>query len=123
MKGIALSEGDEVVYSGQISDEGEIVILTSKNAFKRIIPSVNEPSTRYRKGIRVTPLEGNEEILAACYVTIPYLLAVENGDGTLVEISTEEIPIRKLSQKCVPVKGRDDLSANRIYPMIYRPIE
>ena len=123
VKGIALSEGDEVVYSGQISDEGEIVILTSKNAFKRIIPSVNEPSTRYRKGIRVTPLEGNEEILAACYVTIPYLLAVENGDGTLVEISTEEIPIRKLSQKCVPVKGRDDLSANRIYPMIYRPIE
>ncbi|MBO4989101.1 MAG: DNA topoisomerase 4 subunit A [Clostridia bacterium] len=123
VKGMALAEGDEIVFVKQISEEGEIVLATSENAFKRIIPSVNEPSTRYRKGVRVSPLGDDEEIVFASYVREPYMLAVENKDGSLVELSTEDIAIRKLSQRPVVLRDRDDIHVKAIYPMEYRSID
>ncbi len=122
VKGIALSEGDRVVFCAQVSDEGEIVLATTSGAFKRVFSSTPEPSTRYRKGVKVTPLEGEEEVIFASYVTVPYMLAAEQKDGSLTELSSEEIPIKKLSQKCAPIKGKS-FDLRTLYAMPDRPAE
>lgn len=123
VKGIALNAVDEVVYAGQITDEGEIVVATTKGAFKKIIPATLSPSTRYRKGVKITDLELDEDLVFAEYVTLPYVLAVENKNGSLTELSTEDIPIKKLSQKCVKLKERPDIDFKYAYAMRYRPVE
>ena len=121
VKGINLKEGDEVVFVSQIDGEGEIVLVTSDGRFKRVIAAQIDPLPRYRKGVQITSLKG-ESILFADYVTNPYLLAVAKDDGTMTELSTEDVPIDTTATRGRPLKGVK-WKPTAVFAMKYREVE
>ena len=90
VRGIALSEGDKVVFAGQIDGEGEIIVATDGNTYKKVIASQIDPMARYRKGVKIVDLGKGRKVSFADYVTVPYKLAVQMDDGSLVTADTEE---------------------------------
>jgi len=119
VKGIFLKSGDEVVFASQIDNEGEIILASSGNKFKRIISSQMEPSQRYRKGCMVMSLAADEVVTYAGYVTVPYNIAVLNKDGEVVTLSSEDIPIEPTSSKGRKLRGREDIDIRTAYPAKY----
>lgn len=90
VRGIALSEGDSVVFAGQIDGEGEIIVATSGNTWKKVIASQIDPMARYRKGVRIVDLGKDRTVVYADYVTEPYKVAVQMDDGSIVQADTED---------------------------------
>lgn len=91
VRGIALNEGDKVVFAGQIDDGGEILVGTDGNTIKRVIVSQIDPMARYRKGVKIVDLGSNRSVVYADYVTMPYKIAVKMDDGR----SSRRIPKRR----------------------------
>lgn len=120
VKGMNLNEGDEVVFASQIDGEGEIVVAVSDGRFKRVIAAQIDSLPRYRKGVQIASLKG-EEIVFADYVTVPYLLAVETEDGWQ-EISTEDVPIDATNTRGKALKGVK-WTAKNVYAMKHRSAE
>ena len=90
VRGISLSEGDEVVFAGQTDGEGEVVVATDAGTVKKVILSQIDPMARYRKGVKIVDLGGKRRVVYADIVTDPYKLAVEMDDGALLQADTEE---------------------------------
>lgn len=93
VKGINLEEGDKVVYTSQIDEDGEIIVVTSEARYKRVICSQIGSLARYRKGVTIAALKEGVKVIFAESVTMPYFLAAETTEKKLVEFSTEELPI------------------------------
>ncbi len=121
VKGMNLSEGDEVIFASQIDGEGEIVVALSNGRWKRVIAAQIDPLARYRKGVQIASLKG-EEVLFADYVTVPYMLAVTTEDGTMSEISTEDVPIDATNTRGRPLKNIS-WQAKEVFAMKYRSAE
>ena len=93
VKGMALGEGDRVIFATQVErDEGEIVLAVSAGRFKRVIVGQVNAINRACKGVRIASLKEGERIIFADYVREPYVLAVRMQEGA-AEISTEDVPI------------------------------
>ena len=118
--GIALREDDEVVFASQINGEGEIVIVTSEGKFKRVISSLIDPTSRNRKGSIVVGLREGETVIRASYVTVPYMLAVVQKDGSVSELSTEDVFITIASAKARKLARYDEDSVQAVYPLAYK---
>ena len=121
VKGIHLKEGDDVVFASQIDGEGEIVFATTDGRFKRVIAAQIDELPRYRKGVQISALK-TEKILFADYVTVPYLLAIVKDDGTMTELSTEDVPIDGTGTRGRPLKGVKWRPV-AVYAMKYREVE
>ncbi len=104
VRGILLNDGDDVVFACQHFGEGEFIVVTTYGTFKRVISSTIDQLPRARKGVLVADVKGKGEVLFAGYVTLPYTLAVFNGDKSLSEISTEDITIENRVAKGKPIK-------------------
>ena len=120
VKGINLKDGDSVVFASQIDGEGEIVIGTSGNRFKRVIAAQIDSLPRYRKGVQITSLKG-ESIIFADYVTVPYMLAAVTDKG-MAEFSTEDIPIDATNTRGRTLRGVK-WTAKEVYAMKYRELD
>ena len=120
VRGIMLREGDEVVLMKQINGEGEIVIATSEGKFKRVISSQIEPSKRYKKGSIIVGLREGAYVLSASYVTVPYMLAVEEKNHAVSELSTEDIFISVQSARARKVSRYEEDSIIRVVPLPYK---
>ena len=91
MRGISLSEGDEVVFAGQIGRRrARSSSRPTPGTAKKVILSQIDPMARYRKGVKIVDLGGKRRVVYADIVTDPYKVAVELDDGTLVQADTEE---------------------------------
>ena len=104
VKGISLNSGDEVIFATQQNGEGEIIVVTTKGGFKRVISSLIDPHGRGSKGVMIADVKGKGEILFAEYVTVPYTLAVICTDKSVTEIDTEKILIENRVTKGKPIK-------------------
>ena len=94
--GINLTAGDNLVMATQISDEGEIALITKGGLFKRVICAEFKMIERNRKGMKIVSLSGgNDGILFAKHVLMPYDVAVVNSEGKNFIINTEAFPICK----------------------------
>ncbi len=120
VKGMNLKEGDSVLFASQIDGEGEIVVATSANRFKRVIAAQIDLLNRNCKGVRIADLKG-AEILFVDYVTVPYMLAVVTDDG-MTELSTEELPIETNDTRGRTLRSVS-WTAKAVYAMKYRPVE
>ena len=118
VKGMNLAEGDKVLFASQIDGEGEIALAISNGRFKRVIAAQIDPLPRYRKGVRIASLS-DESIIYADYVTVPYMLAVTTDEGTMSEISTEDIPIDATNTRGRPLKNAK-WKAVEVFSMKYR---
>ncbi|MEG2015093.1 MAG: DNA gyrase C-terminal beta-propeller domain-containing protein, partial [Clostridia bacterium] len=107
VKGMALDEGDFVVSAHQISNEGEVVVVTDKCYLKRILTCDIPIVTRYRKGVKILDFgaSNGSAVIYADYVTIPYDIALIDPASTLV-INTEDINIENRNGKGKAPKQR-----------------
>ena len=120
VRGIALAEGDYVVYAGQIDGEGEIIIATDGNTIKKVIASQIDPMARYRKGVRIVDLGTNRKVVYADYVTDPYKFAVLMDDDTFVQGDTEEdITIEDRNTKGKNIKLKKGCKAKAFWSLKY----
>ena len=120
VRGIALAEGDRVVFAGQIDGEGEIIVATDGNTYKKVIASQIDPMARYRKGVRIVDLGANRKVLYADYVTQPYKFAVLMDDDTFVQGDTEEdITIEDRNTKGKNIKLKKGCKAKAFWSMKY----
>lgn len=117
VRGIALGDGGECIFASQINGEGEIVVVTAANGFKRVISSLIDPIGRACKGVIIADVKDCGSLLFADYVTIPYTLAVINKDGTVTELSTEEISIENRVTKGKKLKRNPPLDPAKIVPL------
>ena len=116
--GVSLNRGAKVVYAAQadvepvISDSGEfvpmplgeILVITEKGTGKRVIASEFAPMRRNRKGLRIIDIYGeNISVIFAAKVLEPYKIVVEDADGELRAVDTEDIRIEKKDTKGKPV--------------------
>ena len=120
VRGIALAEGDKVVFAGQIAEEGEIIVATDGNTYKKVIASQIDPMARYRKGVKIVDLGKGRKVSFADYVTVPYKLAVQMDDGSLVMADTEEdITIEDRTTKGKNIKLKKGCKAAAFWSMKY----
>ena len=120
VRGIMLREGDSVMLMTQINGEGEIIIATDEGKFKRVISSQIEPSKRYKKGSVIVGLREGASVLSASYVTMPYMLAVEEKNHNVSELSSEDVFISVQSAKAKRVAKYAEDSILRVIPMPYK---
>ncbi len=117
--GIQIDRGDMVVYASQIGEEGEVVVVTTEGAFKRVLVSDIDALARNRKGVKIADLADEEdEILFISYVTNPYEIAVEDMTGEIFGLSTEDISIEKRTSKGKALKNVRGLEIKDCYRVI-----
>ena len=120
VRGIALAEGDYVVYAGQIDGEGEIIVATDGNTIKKVIASQIDPMARYRKGVKIVDLGKGRKVAYSDYVTEPYKFAVQMDDGSLIQADTEEdITIEDRTTKGKNIKLKKGCKAAAFWSMKY----
>ncbi|MBO5046365.1 MAG: DNA topoisomerase 4 subunit A [Clostridia bacterium] len=122
VKGMNLRDGDKVVFASQIDGEGEIVVAVSGGRYKRVIAAQIDPLPRYRKGVQIASLKGDDKVIFADYVTVPYYLAVLTSEGTMTELCTEDLPIDATNSRGRTLKGVK-WTAEEVYAMKYRKME
>lgn len=106
VKGMMLNDGDEVVFAGQISPEGEIVVVTDKAYMKRVLACDIDIMTRYRKGVKIATLGDNgNSVIWADYVTEPYNIALIDPSCTYI-VNTEDIRIESRTGKGKPPRDK-----------------
>ena len=120
VRGIMLRDGDYVILMTQINGEGEIIIATTEGKFKRVISSQIEPSKRYKKGSIIVGLKEGASVLSASYVTVPYMLAVEEKTHAVSEISSEDIFISVQSARAKKLPQYAEDSILQVIPMPYK---
>ncbi len=120
VRGIMLREGDSVLLMTQINGEGEIIIATDEAKFKRVISSQIEPSKRYKKGSIIVGMREGASVISASYVTMPYMLAVEDKTHNVSEISSEDIFISVQSARAKKLTKFAEDSILRVIPLPYK---
>ena len=120
VRGIMLREGDQVLLMTQIGEEGEVIIATTEGKFKKVIAPQIEPSKRYKKGSMIVSLREGASVLTAAYVTTPYMLAVEEKNHTVSELSSEDIFISVQSSRAKKVGKYAEDSILKVIPMPYK---
>ena len=120
VKGIMLREDDEVVFMKQINGEGEIIIATSEGKFKRVISSQIEVTKRYKKGSIIVGMREGASVICASYVTNPYMLAVEEKNHAVSELSSEDIFISVQSARAKKLMRYAEDSILKVIPLPYK---
>ena len=123
VKGIALSEGDHVVFAGQIGTEGEMVLISDKGYAKRSFVFDYERQNRNGKGLKTFDFKKNgangSACLAAFYVKEPFTICCEQKSGEVTMINTEEIGIEDRFSKGKPavmvLLGNEIIRCMRVY--------
>jgi DNA gyrase/topoisomerase IV subunit A len=97
----------------QVNGEGEIIIATDEGKFKKVISSQIDPMTRYKKGSLIVSMKEDASVIFAGYVTNPYMLTIVDKTNTVIEISSEDIPIAMQSAKArkIAACAEDDVKA------------
>ena len=115
--GMNLNRDQRVVYAGQADVEivtgeegdipmplGEILVVTEKGTGKRVIASEFPPMKRNRKGLRIIDIYGeNISVIFAAKVLEPYKVVIEDKEGELHVVDTEEIRIERKDTKGKPI--------------------
>ena len=118
VKGMLVDAEDSVAFATQINGEGEIIIVTDKGLFKRVISSLIDPLSRGRKGVMIC--DSKSGVLFADYVTVPYTLAVVSEEGSVAEVQTEDIPIEPRPSRGKPMKAAGITSVKAVCALKYK---
>ena len=95
VKGISMDEDDYVVFARQISDEGEIVVMSDKGYAKRSLAVDYELGLRARKGLKTFDWKKNgsngTRVAGALYVKEPINLLALHSNGDVEVFNSEDI--------------------------------
>lgn len=103
VKGIMLEEGDSVVYAGQITLEGEIVVVTDRCYMKRVLACDIDRMARYRKGVKIVSFseDTGSRVMFVGTVKEPYDVVLIDP-SCMLTVNTEEMPIESRMSKGKP---------------------
>ncbi|MBR5804743.1 MAG: DNA topoisomerase 4 subunit A [Clostridia bacterium] len=95
--GIKAAAGDPVIFSEQVDEEGELLVITDRGYGKRTLLFDYELQGRNGKGVRTFDFKKNgsngTKIASALYVTVPYEFKVIQRHGAETQFSTEQVRI------------------------------
>ncbi|MCL2861319.1 MAG: DNA topoisomerase 4 subunit A [Firmicutes bacterium] len=106
VKGIALNDGDECILIEQVSDEGEICLVTDKAYGKRVLCADIDIMARYRKGVKIADFGKKEvgtHLAFASYVKNPYSIVLEFDDNSFLPVPTEVLKIENRTSSGKPI--------------------
>ena len=118
VKAIQLNDGDQCIAAMQVSDDGEVVLISDKSNAKRVPVGQLEPMPRYRKGFKIFDLKASSgtKLIFASYVTVPYTLVLDVEDDYLSQFDTEDIAIQNRTTAGKPlVRGCGGLEKAYVY--------
>lgn len=119
VKGIAL-DNDSCISITQVDGEGEVVLITDRGWAKRVLIGELDVMARYRKGIRIVPLDkkasGNGAKLSfAGVVKQPYKIVLNTEDDILSAYSTEDILIKDRTNPGKALYKNKKLGIQKVY--------
>ncbi len=95
VKGITLDDNDFVVFAQQITDEGEIVVMSDKGYAKRSLAVDYELGLRARKGLKTFEWKKNgsngTKVAGAVYVKEPINILALHSNGEVEIFNSEDI--------------------------------
>ncbi len=97
VKAIQLKGDDRVVFGGQIEPEGYLIVATDRGIGKRT--AISEYQTQGRGGIGFKTLTfyknkaNGRRIIGAFYAQNPYEIIMQQADGTITRINTNDLPL------------------------------
>ena len=105
----------------QVTQEGEIVVITNRGFGKRVICADIDVMGRYRKGVKIidfgkTRPSNGDRIVFSSYVKEPYKIVIEEEDHYMMAFSTEDVSIENRTHAGRQLfKGRLDVVGGYIY--------
>ncbi|MGI6707040.1 MAG: DNA gyrase subunit A [Clostridia bacterium] len=121
VKAMMLMPDDYIIFARQISQEGEIVLISDDGYGKRILASDFNVQRRGGKGNRVFESEKDGSTVKTCmiayYVKEPFDIILSFTDGESLKISTEDLPIQEHTS---PGKSIAVVRADRMIQQVYR---
>ncbi len=94
VKGIMLSDGDEVVLSKQVMPNYRIAVITNKGYAKKVKLAEIEPMARYRKGVKImdlTATNNGDAVVFASTIDKPYTIVIEDNEGNKAGYNTDSL--------------------------------
>ncbi len=92
VKGVMLSDGDEVMLSSQVMPNDRIAVITDKGYAKKVKLAEIEPMARYRKGVKIIDLSASNNGSAVAFASVvsnPYTIVIEDADGNKAGYGTD----------------------------------
>lgn len=97
VKAIQLKDDDRVVFGGQIEEDGHLIVVTDRGIGKRTPIADYQLQGRGGIGFRTLTFYKNRAngryILGAFYANNPYELIMQQVDGTITRINTNDLPL------------------------------
>jgi len=124
VKGIELSDGDEVVYGAIVDDDfnGEIFVATSFGTFKRVILGTINKLSRARKGVKLVEL--GDPSLGEYVVYVKWLaggeafdFAVFDKSGTIYYSDSAKVAVENRTTKGKQLSGLGICQPERLFPV------
>lgn len=97
VKAIQLKDEDRVIFGSQIEEDGDLVVVTDQGIGKRT--SIAEYQTQGRGGIGFKTITfyknraNGRYVIGAFYVQTPYEIIMQQKDGTITRINTNDLPV------------------------------
>lgn len=121
VKAMMLMPDDYIIFARQITQEGEIVLISDDGYGKRILASDFNVQRRGGKGSRVYEVEKDGSMVKTCmiayYVKEPFELIISFMGGESLKISTEDLPIQGHSSSG---KAIEMVEAGGMIQQVYR---
>ncbi len=121
VKAMMLMPDDYIIFARQITQEGEIVLISDDGYGKRILASDFNVQRRGGKGSRVYEVEKDGSMVKTCmiayYVKEPFELIISFMGGESLKISTEDLPIQDHSSSG---KAIEMVEAGGMIQQVYR---
>lgn len=97
VRAIQLKGEDRVIFGGQIDDAGHLVVVTDRGIGKRTSIEEYQPQGRGGVGFKTFTFYKNQangrHIIGAFYAKTPYEIIMQQVDGTITRIDTNELPL------------------------------
>ncbi len=103
VKGMQLDPGDVIAWSGFVSGEGEMLIMSDRGYAKRVLMADFDPQNRNGKGLKAFTFNRNGSngscIAAAHHVKEPVQVQVVQHSGTHTALFTDDVLIEERASK------------------------
>lgn len=114
--GIQLSQGDEVVFAGQVMSSDKLIVLTDNNHIKRVNMTEIPMSARNRKGLQICVAKEKVDFAIAPVVSGEFVAVFKSGAVEVVDVSKIDVlPRNKTGKPMQNVKNNDKLLLATIY--------
>lgn len=114
--GIQLSQGDEVVFAGQVSAGDKVLVLTDNNHAKRVNLAEVPMSARNRKGLQICIAKEKVTYAVAPTISGEFVAVFKSGAVSCIDINKIDVIPRVKTGKPLPnIKSDDKLVTATIY--------